>query len=507
MDFYVEKTYLWLPVSGNGKKEILSIYYEEEKIHELEIQIGNTVDFYVYIYMEAYKGKKIKIYGGNDFLDRMLCTRDTKPEYKEERRPRLHFTPKVGWMNDPNGLIYKNGWWHMFFQHNPYGIEWGNMHWGHAKSRDLISWEQEEEAVYPDKYGAVFSGCAVEDKEGVAGLGKESVLFYYTAATNTPVWGKGKKYTQRMLYSADGGNTLIKTNAGGVPYIEGSNRDPKIIYYEPARKYFMVLYLDKNDFMILESGNLLNWKNLQRITLENAWECPDLLNLSVENEKGKTKWLFWTADGFYYLGDFDGKQFMTDGKCRKAYGNRLPYAAQSYTGVQGRCISQSWLRIPNKGNVYTGVMALPVEIFLQKEEENYYVCLRPVQEISRRRKNGRKIVVKETEGFLFPKGEGPGELQLFMPWQETGSIELIIYGEKIRVDFGTCELMFKMDKISIPKKRNFSLQIIIDFEVVEIFAQEGRVYFPCAWDLENLDGEISIRNATLGEIKATLYEL
>jgi sucrose-6-phosphate hydrolase SacC (GH32 family) len=507
MEFYVEKTYLWLPVSRKGKKEILSIYYEEEKIHELEIQIGNTADFYVFIYMGAYKGKKIKVNGGNDFFNRLLCFRDNKPEYKEERRPRLHFTPEAGWMNDPNGLIYKDGWWHMFFQHNPYGTEWGNMHWGHAKSRDLISWEQEEEAVYPDEYGTAFSGCAVEDKDGVAGYGKGSVLFYYTAATDTSVWNGGKEYAQRMLYSMDGGNTLIKTEAGGVPFLEGSNRDPKIFYYEPTKRYFMVLYLDKNDFMILESENLLDWKTLQRITLENAWECPDFLNLPVENEKGKTKWLFWSADGFYYLGDFDGKQFTTDGKCRKAYGNKLPYAAQSYAGVKGRCISQSWLRVPNRGSVYTGMMALPVELCLQKEEEDYYICLRPVKEISGRRKNGKEITVNGKGFSIFPEETGPRELLLTMPWQETGSIEFVIYGKKISVDFGARELIVETERTSILKKESFTLQMFIDFEAVEIFAQEGRVYFPCAWDLENLQGEIVVCNETVGLAKTVLYEL
>lgn len=507
MELYIGKTYLWLPVCKEGKKEIVSIFFQKEKIHEFEIGMGNTDDFYAFINVSGYKGKKIVISGGNSFFEQMLRVEDNKPDYRDERRPRLHFTPEVGWMNDPNGLIYKDGWWHMFFQHNPYGIEWGNMHWGHAKSRDLMNWEQLEEAVYPDEYGVVFSGCAVEDKGGVAGLGKGSILFYYTAATNAPVWSSENVYMQRLICSVDGGDTLMKTEEGGVPWIEGSNRDPKVLYYEPTKRFIMVLYLDKNDYMILESENLLSWKSLQRITLENAWECPDLLEVPVENETGMTKWIFWSADGFYFLGDFDGKQFITDGKRRKAYGNRLPYAAQSYWGTGNRCISQSWLRTPYRGGSYTGMMALPVELSLEKEKGDYFTCLRPVKEMAGFRKGRKYMQVNRKCKYLFSEQSGPKEVIVSMPWQETGEVELILYGRVIHVDFNVRELVFEENRACIPEKDSFCLQVFVDFGVVEIFSQEGRVYFPCVWDVEKLEGEITICNGTSGLAEVIVYGL
>lgn len=194
--------------------------------------------------------------------------------YHELHRPQLHFSARKGWINDPNGLVFLDGVWHLFFQHNPESTVWGNMTWGHAVSDDLIHWRQLEHAMYPDEHGSMFSGSAVVDHGNTAGFGAGALVFLYTAAGSFAK--PARQYTQCLAYSTDNGQTLKKYQGNPVlNWIEADNRDPKIIWHAGTRRWVMVLYLNDDRYQLHTSSDLKTWAHLQDLRLEGDDECPD----------------------------------------------------------------------------------------------------------------------------------------------------------------------------------------------------------------------------------------
>ena len=240
-------------------------------------------------------------------------------------------------MNDPNGLVYADGNYHLYFQHNPFDVQWENMSWGHAVSKDLLHWEQKDEVLFPDETGTMFSGSGIVNDHEMLGLPKDALIFFYTAAGNNNKWSTGKQFTQRVAYSTDGGETLHKLDKGVLEAVCKENRDPKVFWHEKSGAYIMTLWLEENDFGIFRSTDLLNWEQTDRLTLKDAWECPDLLCLKDENED--ESWMFWSADGFYFWGEFDGFKFQTDGVRHMAYINKMAYAAQTYSNTGNLCMT------------------------------------------------------------------------------------------------------------------------------------------------------------------------
>ena len=395
----VVKKYILFPIMTEQPLKELSIFVGEECIYEFRIPIAEGEEIYCFQYyapvsLEKYVGHKISIEGevSDAFLEAIsFC--DSIPQ-KSDSHPIIHFTPNTGWLNDPNGFYFREGMYHLYFQHNPMNTIWGNMTWGHAVSRDLLHWEQRESVLYPDEEGHMFSGSAIINERGLLGLPKDTPLFFYTVAGNLSSWCDGKKYMQKLAYSLDNGNTLQKAQTV-VPHIDGDNRDPKVYWHDESKGYYMVLYLDKCEFAILRSENLSNWTITQRLELEGAKECPDLVKVPVEG--GGRKWMFWCADGFYYLGEFDGYIFTQTEPPKQAYLSSLPYAAQTCWGEE-RVISIPWLRCGNNGRTYTGAMGIPRELSLVHNESGYKLRQNPIREIENYQ---RKIDVKCADGDSF----------------------------------------------------------------------------------------------------------
>lgn len=302
-------------------------------------------------------------------------------------RPSLHYTPPYGWLNDPNGLICVDGVYHLFHQHNPVGTMWGNMSWGHAITRDLVHYEWVGEALLPDEHGVMYSGCAIRNsavpggkpdassavpaslddavrsdgkESGAFGLPEDAILFFYTTCNDRTRLGMGAGDEQRLAYSLDGGNTLRKVEDWCIPMMDRGNRDPKVFRHEESGAWIMTLYLADARFAILRSEDLEHWTLTQTLDEPPMWECPDLVPLGDQ-------WAFLSADGFYYIGSFDGYTFTKETPMQTLYGGKrpwLPYAAQSWTDAGGRVLTTAWLRVPNRGDVYTGAMSLPREFTL-----------------------------------------------------------------------------------------------------------------------------------------------
>ena len=300
-------------------------------------------------------------------------------------KPSLHFTPSYGWMNDPNGLVYHDGIYELYYQHNPRGIDWNCMTWGHARGTDLLHWEDLGDVLEPDENGLMFSGCAIRNDRGLLGLPKDALLFFYTAAGHSSRESKGKPYTIRLAYSTDGGKTLIKKDgiceAGEImETLAAENRDPKVFWHEESGAYILVLWIENNDFGIWRSEDLEQFTMTQRVTLESGYECPDLFRLPVISAKeggretGEEKWVFWTAHGYYYVGSFDGYEFHQEQgrRCASQMGPDvvLPYAAQTFSGPE-KVLSVSWLRTKCVGGRTTGMMSIPKEFSLIRNKDGY----------------------------------------------------------------------------------------------------------------------------------------
>ena len=376
---------LFLPICAGKKTELMECFCEGKKVMELQVPVdiqeknGYHIDYYARFPVKQFIGKTLILRGHmpESFLEEIrndaVCdtAASDRTDSDSPRRPRIHFTVQTGWINDPNGLVYKDGYFHLYFQYNPYDIAWENMCWGHAVSRDLLHWTQQDTVLYPDEHGTVFSGSGVVNEHGMLGLPESALLFFYTAAGACNRWCENDNSTQRLAYSLDGGATLQKMN-WELATICKENRDPKVFWHEESRAYVMVLWLEKNDFGILRSDDLRNWRMTDRLTLDQAWECPDLIRLPGAD--GGAEWMFWSADGYYFWGTFDGFRFQTDGIRHEAYLGKLPYAAQTYAGVSDRVISVPWLRLPNRGTLYTGAMGLPRELSVVRLDGEKYLA-------------------------------------------------------------------------------------------------------------------------------------
>ncbi len=385
----VTKQYLNLPVSHQEKRANMLIEADGRKITPFEIRLASSnPDYWVFYDLSPLKGKTIKIsYEGNQaglskiYQDDVIAGQDSL--YKEKNRPQFHFTSRRGWNNDPNGLIFYEGEYHLFYQHNPYEREWGNMHWGHAVSSDLIHWKELPEALYPDHNGTAFSGSTVIDYNNTAGFNKgntPAMVAIYTADNS-------EKQIQCVAYSLDKGRTWTKYDHN--PVIDSKSkwnskdtRDPKVFWYAPSKHWVMALN-ERDGHSIYTSSNLKEWKYESHIT--GFWECPELFELPVDGNPSNTKWVMYGASGTYMLGQFDGKKFTPESG-KYYYGTGTIYAAQTFTNIpasDGRRIQIGWGRVSHPGMPFNGMMLLPTELTLKSTKNGIRLFNKPVKEVDK----------------------------------------------------------------------------------------------------------------------------
>ena len=381
----IEKRYLHLPVKNGAPKRKMSFKIGDRTVREFEIEYSEGAhDYLTLADVTAFAGQELTVQvdrlpGGPEALNAIHAS-DKKPAasqiYHEKLRPQFHFTSQRGWLNDPNGLVYANGKYHLFYQHNPYGWGWGNMHWGHAVSSDLLHWEELPESVYPAKFGDwAFSGSAVVDPLNTTGLGekKEGVETIIAAFTST---GRG----ECILSSQDNG--LTWTELPENPVVKHQGRDPRLLWHAPTKNWVMALYDEhegKQWITFHTSPDMRKWEFASRI--EGYFECPDLFEAKVEGTE-ETRWVLYGADGKYATGQFDGKVFTPDGAKRQLwYGNF--YAAQTYSNdPKGRIVQIGWGQgIEFRGMPFNQQMVIPVELTLHKSGDRIEMRAAPVSEL------------------------------------------------------------------------------------------------------------------------------
>ena len=355
--------YLLLPVEEKADMAHVRVIKDNNVVQTLNTRLAvDKVDYYVPLELKGSNLLDILFRGDRrtkGALSELACWREMKYSQtfdttnREAFRPIYHHTPAYGWMNDPNGMFYKDGVWHLYYQYNPYGSQWENMTWGHSTSRDLIHWEAQPIAIAPDALGSIFSGSCVVDKDNTAGFGKNAIIAYYTSA--------GDSQTQSMAYSTDNGRTFTKYS--GNPVLTAAVpdfRDPHLFWHEPTRRWIMILAVGQ-EMQIFSSANLKQWTMESRFGAEygghgGVWECPDLFQLPVRGT-GQQKWVlvcninpggpFGGSATQYFVGDFDGHRFTCESSPKVT--KWLDYGKDHYATVtfdnapNGRRVAKAWM--------------------------------------------------------------------------------------------------------------------------------------------------------------------
>ena len=374
-------------------------------------------------------------------------------------RPVYHHTPLYGWMNDANGLTYKDGEYHLYFQYNPYGSKWGNMHWGHSVSRDLVHWEHLDPAISRDPMGHIFSGSTVVDTRNSAGFGKNAIIAYYTSHS----MHDGKQVqVQCMAYSKDNGRTFTKYKGNPVvtPFDGLENfRDPKIFWYEPTKSWYMIVSADKN-MRFYQSKNLKQWKYVSQWgegfgAQPNQFECPDFFPLPVDGDKNNQKYVmivninpgfaFGGSATEYFVGEFDGKEFKCDSKPQTVKWldwGKDHYATVTFSNLGSRIVAVPWMSNWQYANVTPiqqnrGANALPRELKLFSNNGEVYMSANVVDEARKLRKETKdfgNVSVDNANPYiqrnLFANNDGAFELEADVTPDNSDVVGISLYNDK-----------------------------------------------------------------------------
>jgi len=405
--------------------------------------------------------------------------------YNETYRPQFHFTPKKNWMNDANGLVFYKGEYHLFFQHNPKGIHWGNMTWGHAVSRDLVHWEQLPNAIEPDRLGTIFSGSAVVDWDNTAGFqtGPEKVIVaIYTSAGGMSDESKGQPFTQSIAYSNDGGRTFTKYEKNPVlPHLLKENRDPKVVWHAPTKRWIMTLFKDGNTYGFFSSPDLKHWTHLHDISVPGCSECPDFFEMPVDGDRKNTRWVWTAANGHYLIGSFDGRRFTShSGPHRMDWGANY-CAVQTFSDIpesDGRRIQIAWMA----GGKYPKMpfnqqMAFPCELTLRTFPEGIRMCRRPVREIHLLHAAEHKWTDVHLKPGDNPLADLAGELfdiRVEFEPPEAGEFGLRVRGQAVGYSTRDKKLSCLGRSAELhPVDGRIKLHVLVDRTSIEVFGNDG----------------------------------
>ena len=490
--FKVEGRYLIIPIQNKGKsKGQIRVFVGDREVRKYGLNIAtsaDTTDWYAFFTIEAYKGKTARIAASRVTEEGFALVRqsDSIPGedtfYKEPHRPQFHFTQKVGWNNDPNGMVYHDGTWHFFFQHNPVALPWGNMTWGHATSKDLLHWEQQPNKLFPSTMarGACYSGGATVDTNNTAGWGKNTLIAFLTDT------GAGES----IAYSTDGGKTF--TWFEGNPVVKHKGRDPKVIWYayddndkplnDTAKKlgghWVMVVYDEhpeyKRNAAFYTSTNLKEWA--EQSHLPGYFECTELFELPVDGNGKNTRWVVFAADAKYAVGTFDGKTFTPEheGKHQVHWGPY--YASQTFdNSPDGRKIQMGWLRVPSSGP-YNQHFSFPHRLTMRATEDGIRMFAKPIEEIEDLRAKTNEAQSQELvadKPVKLAVGSDLLDVRLTIEVGAATAIELKLPGRSIRYDAKAQKLNEAPLK---PIDGRIAIQVLADRSLTEIVGNDGRVF-------------------------------
>ncbi len=450
-------------------------------------------------------------------------------KYTEQHRPQFHFSPDSMWMNDPNGMVYHDGEYHLFYQYYPDSIVWGPMHWGHAISRDLVHWQHLPVALYPDSLGYIFSGSAIMDKGNTSGLGKDGkdpmIAVFTHHNMDGEKSGSNDFQYQSLAYSNDNGRTFTKYK--GNPVIKNPGikdfRDPKVIWHEQSKHWIMV-FAAYDKALLYTSPNLIDWTYASEFGIigdKRLWECPDLFPINVEGSN-EQKWVLITSiqqkapNGgtatSYFVGDFDGKAFKADPNNQKwlDYG-KDNYAFVTWSNVtDGRILGLGWMsnwqyaqQVPTKK--WRSAMTLPREIKLIKNGEDYTLSSSPARELTSLESSAIKMeTITNKDNSFISKISPTSKLELSFKKPSSGLTKIRFsnsHGEFLDVGYDAGTSTYFIDRTNAGKSdfnkdfagkhfgqtgyehKTIEMLIYLDHSSIELFADNGQcvmteIFFP-----------------------------
>ena len=518
--------YLLLPVEEVIPDVRVSMIVNNKEVNVADVRLAvNRVDYFVPLDLSDYAGKNILLkfkLGSNDPIRGKLsavCCKEMKLSdtfdtgNREKFRPTYHFSPLYGWMNDPNGMVYKDGEYHLFYQHNPYGSKWGNMHWGHAISKDLINWEHRPDAITPDALGTIFSGSAVVDTDNTAGFGAGAIVAIYTQNSDRQV--------QSIAYSTDNGRSFTKYENNPVLTSDARDfRDPKVFWHKETQRWIMLLAVGQ-EMQIFSSSNLKDWAFESSFgegqgAHGGVWECPDLFELPVDGTNEK-KWVllcnlnpggpFGGSATQYFVGTFNGKEFVNESPSQTKWMDwgEDHYAAVTWSDApDNRRIAIAWMsnwqyandvptsqyRSPNSVPRDLSLFTVDGETYLQSAPSPELLKLRDISKKRSFKVNGTRTIKDMIAG-----NEGAYEIELTIENQYADVIGFRLYndkGEEVDMQYDMKEKKFSMDRRKsgdVGFNENFpmltwtaiesgkdelKLRLFVDKSSVEAFVDGGR---------------------------------
>ncbi|MDY3073984.1 MAG: DUF4980 domain-containing protein [Prevotella sp.] len=505
------KKYLLIPVQENAEMANVKVIADNKQVKTINIKLANNhIDYLVPLDLQEFAGEKslaLDIHVNGTYRTdggiasfgcwkKMQFSDIYDISNREQYRPIYHHTPAYGWMNDPNGMFYKDGVWHLYFQHNPFGSQWENMTWGHSTSTDLVHWTFEGDPVQPDVWGAIFSGSAVVDKENTAGFGKDAVVALYTSAAESQI--------QSMAYSTDNGKTFTKYE--GNPVITSNVpdfRDPHMFWNEDIKKWNMILAAGQH-MEIYTSDNLKEWKLESSFGAEygnhgGVWECPDLMKMKVKGTD-KEKWMlicninpggpFGGSATQYFIGDFDGYKFVCDTKPEVT--KWMDYGKDHYATVtfdnapEGRHVAIAWMSnwqyanlVPTKQ--YRSCNSIPRDLGLFEYDGDIYCSVLPSPEMTAARKTKKpgKAITEACELIVNPKRD----VTIITLSNDKGEEVVMKYDAKAKTfsmdRTNSGKMDFSTDFPAVTEAPTFGkisqLRIFIDKSSIEVFDAEGKM--------------------------------
>lgn len=494
----VTQRYLNLPVKNGAPKRLVSLFSGGETLREFEIELADAEpDWWAFLDLAPFRGRRVTLRvdqlredsAGLNAIAQSDEIQGAGNLYQEKLRPQFHFSSRRGWNNDPNGLVFYRGEYHLFYQHNPYGWSWGNMHWGHAVSRDLVHWRELGEALYPDRLGTIFSGSAVVDRENTAGFqrgAEKPIVCLYTAAGGTSPASQGQPFTQCLAYSTDRGRTWTKyANNPVLPHVIGGNRDPKVLWYAPERKWVMALYLDGSDYGLFSSPDLKQWRQMSRVSIPGTSECPEFFEIAGDGHQRDTRWIFYGGNGRYLIGGFDGTTFTPESGPHPLHFGNCFYASQTYNDLpprDGRRILIPWGQVNLPGMPFNQMMGLPVELTLRPTDDGLRLFANPVKELQSLRGRARIFRPQPLPPGTNPLAGVDGELFDLVAEitpGEASEVGFDLRGVRVTYDARKEELVCQGNRAPLqPVKGRLRLRLLVDRASVDVFGNDGRLYLP-----------------------------
>ncbi len=490
-DVLVDKTYLLIPIENGAPKIDLEVSVDGKPIRKYSTELAtdpSRTDWFAYFDLSAHQEETAHVSASRavESVFDSIALSDSIPvsaaNYDEPLRPQFHFSQRVGWINDPNGMVYLDGEWHLYFQHNPVGWAWGNMTWGHAVTKDLVHWEQLPNVLFPgvDAVGACFSGGAVIDHDNTSGWKTGDTDLMVAFLTDT---GAG----EAVAFSNDRGRSF--TWYEGNPVIKHKGRDPKVVWYtydtddspiddqakEMGGHWAMVVYDESEthgeNTAFYTSTDLKAWKFQSH--LSGYFECPELFELPIEGESGESRWVTFGADGKYAIGDFDGRTFTPqhEGKHQLFYGSI--YASQTFDNApDDRRVMIGWMRLDSPGMPFNQTFTFPHQLTLHQTSAGLRMFSAPADEIKSIYTKSHSAGDAKLGTLSIPVGGDLFDIEATFELGDATNAGLDIGGN--RVDYNV-EKQTWQDAHALATGNSVSIRVLVDRTQIEIWGNGGEV--------------------------------